>query len=95
MGLGGIRQRICVLDAQLEFAGGDPAKNISRTLFEFLASGDVMRQSRTCDEQRALLRELDEIEGRYRSAGSAEENEVAAGTKYVEVLLECVLPTPS
>jgi hypothetical protein len=89
--LSGIGERISMLDAKFKFAGGDPAQNIVGAMLEFLTSSDVVNESWAGEEQRAFLRKLDQIEGRHCSARSAEEDKVAAGTEYIEVLVEGVL----
>ena len=77
-----------MLSAQLEVAFGCPAKHIAGALFEFCARGDVVPDRGPGNEQRTFAAELNEIEGRNRAAGSAEEHQHPARAQAVEALLK-------
>src|SRR5258708_31856143 len=81
-------QLVDVRDAQLQFARSDHIEDIARTLLQFLPAGNVMHQRWPGEEQRSLLRQLDGIKRRNRSAGAAEQNQVSARAQDVEVLIE-------
>src|SRR6476646_7731023 len=88
MGLGRIFQGISMLDAELELARGDPAKHISRSPLHIFPARNVVSQRRSGYEQRSFLRNLDQIEWQYGSAGTSEEHHITTGPQDVESLFE-------
>src|SRR5690242_21887074 len=84
----GVSKFVFVLDTELQLAGGNPAQHVSGAFFQFLPRGHVMHEAGARQEQRAFLRKLDGIKRRHRAAGSAEQDEVSARTKQVQVLIE-------
>ncbi len=88
VGVGGVGERVDVLEAELEGAVGYAVEDVFGAGLEFGASGDVILEGRTSDVERTHGGETDEIEGWDCAAGSAEEDEQAAGAEALERLLE-------
>src|SRR5581483_2937567 len=83
-----IRQRVLVANAQLQLSRHDVAEDAGSAMLELGARRDVVRQRRPREKQRAFAREQNRIEGRHRAARSAEEHEIAARTKNLQILVE-------
>jgi len=88
VGVGCVGERVGVLEAELEIAVGDGIEDCGGAEFEIFAGGDVVLERGPCDVERAEGGEPDEIEGRHRAAGAAEEDEHSARTEDFERLVE-------
>src|SRR5260370_18020917 len=79
---------IGVADANLDFAGCDPAQDGAGASLKLFARGNMMCQARPRQDQRSLLRQLDRINRRFVSAGATKQHQVSSRTQNLEILVE-------
>src|SRR5579863_670650 len=72
VGVGGAGERISLADHDAYLAGAHRGKQLARGLGEFLARGDVVKERRAGEEQRAAFGELERTDGGRRTGGIAE-----------------------
>ena len=84
-----------MVNLKFQLTTGNHLQHIGRSPFQFFACGGVVSECRSRDEQRAFLRELDQVERRHRAARSAKQNQITTRAEYIQILSNVALPTPS
>ena len=91
MRLGGVAQGVALIDLDAHLAGRDPFEQFGTERRQVGPLGGVGHQGRPGDEQRALLREQDQVDRRHRPGGVAIGNHHAHRAQAVQRTCEGVL----
>jgi hypothetical protein len=94
VGLGRLRQREGGPDAHTQLPGGHASQDVGGASLEAHPVGDVVKEHRTREEERALLGENQRVDGVDGTAGVPEQDHHPPGSEAVQTLLCGDLPHP-